>query len=412
MWLELGSLIILIILWPAIKIVVYGMAAAKFLFLTVKEGEIVLVMNGDDVRKSILNMQEHHLATKIEIAEGSGKVKRGDVLPDVPGKEYPVELITRFCPGVYWKGLPIVSKVYGDKFYWIKLDKDGKPQVRDEIVYSAYAKNYQYVMPLKDAETRAMVRVSFLLLVVIRVTNAETAWLHNDKWLALVTADVLARAKDFVAACTDPDEIIKLGATTPEGRSDLGDSIRKKLETEEMLKNIKEKQGVEIVTINVTDVEYGDWAALAISKITAEKQGDAAIATAQKEAEALGYRTEAEVKYYGSVINELGPDFYIALKRIEQLTAASKVGTNILVDIGSVREFLSTSALRSGVDPSDAQKLLALAAQNKGIKIPTDVIEQNETAVSDIIEPVKADVAEITPEERQKRRFKKLQGEK
>jgi len=318
-------LIFLCVLRIFVKIAVYRMARKRKLFITVKEGECIAIMIGDKLDKMIMNMKGSHLDKDYNVVEG---------------EPTDLEWITKVFPGVYWLGWPWVSKVYSYKFFWVKLNKNNEAEVRSEEVETIYVKDYQYVMLLVEAETRSMVPVSFPILTTVRVTNPYSALFKNDNWLGLVTSTVVARAKTFVASFDDPEEIIEL--SKPQGgiSPDFGKTIFDLVANDPTSQETMLRVGARIIKLEVADIDYLSWGVLAIAKIKAEKEGDAAVMKAMKEAEAMLIKTRAEKTANRELIDELGEKYLLALRMMETLGSTN---TNTVIDpdiFGSLKEIL------------------------------------------------------------------------
>lgn len=390
-------IVLLLVAFGLLKIVVYKMADSTIFVFTIKEGEAVAVMIGEELYDIYMKLKGSYLDVEYNVVPEKDEDDPG-ARPKLKRKKPKSALdaiIPRIFPGVYWLGLPGVKKIYQYSFAWTKVDEGtGESKSRSELIKQIYVKTYQYLFLLEDAETSSMIPITIELLVQIRVVNPYKALFKNDHWLKIVNGEVLDRARTFISTFGDPEEIMELSQGDRIKNEDLKARLPRKdgkimtsigeilfdiLKKEEIIKQLERRVGARILRIDVGGIYLGEFAKHSQARIIAQKEGEASFEKAKWERmvtieiekgriTSFLMKTESELAAYRALQISLGSDFVIALKLVEVYANTAKAGTNFVLDGGTLNSMLGTlGKTKTSGDVEEIERKLFEIAEQKGL---------------------------------------------
>lgn len=277
-------LVLIVLAFFAFKVFMYSVLAPRDLFVGfLNEGEIVSVVEGGKLKNAKIRQEGKYLGPGYWVKDGS----------------VPKTMFERLFPGLIWIGIPFINRVYKYKFIWIKIVKGAEMIERiDHNVRSIFAKAFTYGMRLIDAETKSMVKLSIDFGVVLRVVNPEIALFKNDKWLDMVTSTIVAAFRDFIKTFEGPENVIKdqgvLGNMFFEYMQKAPSTIKG---CNNIIEELRMARGVEVDAIQILNVDYGEWGAIAIEVKTAEIRKEAQRVKAEGDKIAREIQGAADKKY-------------------------------------------------------------------------------------------------------------------
>lgn len=369
-----------IVLGITVALAIYILASLRIFFTFCPGGEIVTVVKGKEPKRFIMAHKGFHLndpGDRDNFDEGHD-YGRWDVIPnkwrgkpaDTTGTWDEDWKDTRNWMeknlGIYWLGIYPFIQAHRYPFQWSEVqqkatpeDEEGKPgltvKVRDETVYSIFAKVFPYLMELEGVKTIDKLSVKVRYVLNTRCVNPLKALFWVDNWLAKTQTAANENARDYIGSSTYEDltseilavkrrdkkrreerEELQKASPSKKIRMARGDKsfeqimlqLNKKIEGGA---GLKELYGIEIVTVEIQSVDLTGELAKEASRATtakyvAEQEADAARARAHGQQDSL--RMEAEI---------MRENPFAA--RLRELQALEKAGANVTIvgrDIGVV----------------------------------------------------------------------------
>jgi len=316
---EILILIVLAVVMFAVPVAlaIYRLAHIDICFTMVPQGEIIVVMKADKVKRYIGNVTGHWVNPETgEVTEGSA----------------PASLkMPREIWGIYWLGFWPFASRYTYNFpraKYIKKPGDaidyaiiGKDDVADSVFWQA-----SYGIEVRMAETIEGVPITAQFVITTKTVHAGIALFANKSpgWLERVTAAVKAEIRDFIGNEKLADiNKMKVETGDADGKSKLQQEIDLLNESIRGNPGLIETTGQKIIAINFLGYD--------IEKTGLNKAQEASLAKYYADREADRVITEAEVE---------------AKKTVVEAEAAS---TKLMSDAVSGNQHAGTMALASAI---------------------------------------------------------------
>ena len=266
------SVLLTLVFIVLIYLAAYGLAAIRVGLTFCAGGEIVPIVTGKSPTRFIMSHEGFHLNDPNDSVNFDSRYDDWEVLPNQwgpPSKKTPKNYggktpwnekktwkdsrgwINKFF-GIYWVGIPPKTRVYGYKFQWAEIQQKETPEgqegtpgltvkVRNEVVYSIFAKVFPYMMELKSAETIDKLPVTLRYVLNMRCTNPAKALFWIDNWLAKTQAAANENARNYVGFSTYEELTSETRAKTEREKRRLAGQQK---DPEDLQKNGKRKKGV------------------------------------------------------------------------------------------------------------------------------------------------------------------------
>jgi hypothetical protein len=287
---EILILIVLAVVMFAVPIAlaIYRLAHIDICFTMVPQGEIIVVMKADKVKRYIGNIIDHWVNPE------TGEVTKGSA---------PASLkMPREIWGIYWLGFWPFASRYTYKFPRAKYIKEpgksvnyvivGKEDKADSVFWQA-----SYGIEVKMAETIEGVPITAQLVITTETVHVGIALFANKSpgWLERVTAAVKAQSRDFIGNEKLADiNKMKVETGDADGKSKLQQEIDLLNESIRGNPGLIETTGQKIKAVNFLGYD--------IEKIGLNKAQEASIAQYYADRDADKVRTEARVEAEKTVI--------------------------------------------------------------------------------------------------------------
>ncbi len=389
---SLGTFLGLVVGLTAILIImtiltVYILASLRIFFTFCPGGEIVAIVKGKEPLRFIMAHKGFHLNELEDKENFDSNHDRWDVLEnswreltDEIKKKAKEKGYTIFDEGwvdtrnwlekkygIYWVGIYPLIQVHRYPFQWAEVQQKETPEreegapgltvkVRDESVYSIFAKVFPYMMELKEAQTVDKLPVAVRYVLNTRCVNPLKALFWVDNWLAKTQTAANENARNYVGVSTyealtseiraqKDREAKRKKQEEEESKKDPGAKKRRKPRTDKSFEDImlelneriekgsglKKLYGIEIVTVEIQSVDLTGKLGEAVSKATTAQyvaEQEAVAKKAEAEGIAAALKMEAEI---------MAANPHAA--RLRELKALENAGANVTIvarDIGVV----------------------------------------------------------------------------
>ncbi|MEK6825113.1 MAG: SPFH domain-containing protein [Nanoarchaeota archaeon] len=336
------------------------LAEGSFLFTTVREGTVKVIMRGKSFDRFIMSFAGYHLndPTKRWYKPGPGYAKwevlyhgkdntDGFVERNAKGENEWLDehydnrprLLKHF--GLYWIGWPWANSVYVYAFEWneTSTDKGGKeqPLPRAEATDFIYVNDFTYAIVTESAETKDRLPTDELTLVTVAIRNPYRALFSGEDWMRRITAAINRHVRNFVGDKKFQDLISTKDRTEFSApiillNTKLPDDVEGKLPF-----GLQGRYGVEIRTADLQTIELsgdakGKHQEATTKAYVAEQEAEAARLKGQAEAdvvEMMGVKEASALQKRLAVIKEHGGAGML-LAQLDAMRAAGGAGARII----------------------------------------------------------------------------------
>lgn len=287
----------------AFLLIYFWWAPNNLFFTFVPEGRAKIVVRGDAIRKILIQWKGHILTDDWDVVEQPTK--------------------RRFFGGLRIYGWWPLDDIYIYDFSWTNVREDGEIQRHEkETIDYILLKDDVYWAKVEKAEDQKLLPLDIELVLTVRALNPYKALFQVENWLETVINRTEPAVRDRITEDTYENWIVK--------PKDLADSIVSDLETKELLKEFKERYGVDLRAIEVKEIDPGkDYRDATLAKYLAEREKDKILVQAEAERERIKKVAQGETqrikKVYAQVqeFGDLGREIR-GYEAIEKSGEASK----------------------------------------------------------------------------------------
>ena len=298
-----------------------------------EEGHAVIIVEGSSFHSAYMKYKGKKLIRNNVIDDVSDK-KEGTILGMYPLLSWPFR------------------RVYKYRQRWSKLNKDGKKELREEVLWQVLLMKYVYFIEVVKVETKNKVPINLGIAIEAEITNPYKAMFVAKDWVHAMESWIEDKARDFVRT-ESYEEII--------AKDDLAIKITDHCAG--VIERMKNIYGVSITKIAVINIEPADkrYEQATLNKIVSEKKKEGTIVDAEAESQKIGLET------MGSVFSMLAQTTDESEKDIKKLFLTQpeefdKVYGKILPEAISIMKMMA--AIKGGayteiVFPADSQGSMA-----------------------------------------------------
>lgn len=107
--------------------------------------------------------------------------------------------------GLYWVGFPWSNSIYVYSFEWNEVTTEkltGKAKIlpRGAATDFTYTADFMYVIVTPNAETRELIPIDVVTVVVVATRNPVRALLYTEDWMQIISSAINAYVKNFVGS--------------------------------------------------------------------------------------------------------------------------------------------------------------------------------------------------------------------
>ncbi|MFA5755307.1 MAG: SPFH domain-containing protein [Candidatus Paceibacterota bacterium] len=188
--------------------------------------------------------------------------------------------------GMYLLPLWPFRRVYKYRQRWSKLNKEGKKELREEVLWQVLLMKYVYFIEVVKVETKNKVPINLGIAIEAEIINPYKAMFIAKDWVHAMESWIEDKARDFVRTESYEDIIAK---------DDL--AIKITYHCAGIVERMEKVYGVKITKIAVISVAPADerYAKATLDKIISEKRKEAVIVDAEAEAQKIGLETIGSV---------------------------------------------------------------------------------------------------------------------
>ncbi|MBX4198279.1 hypothetical protein KW782_03025 [Candidatus Parcubacteria bacterium] len=310
----------------------YFLAKLQAFFTTIRGGEAVAIVKGDEPHAFIGNYEGHHLNDPYDEINYDERHPNWQVLPNrwggsVDNLGIPTEaeeeagdvheyydtrgLLARHL-GIYFYGFYPFLRVYTYPFSWTEWvpkgegskDKGHENRGKDageheawrrtEKVSSFFLKDFPYFFILERAETAEAITVNVGYVITVRGINPDKALFKTDNWLRQIESQVYADIRNYVGNQEFKQLISETDARGAEFKPLSDELIRLRG------KEFRDRYGIHIVKVSIVYVDPHEKEDLRVVQaiklqFIAEQEANADVTRAGGYKKATNLRTEADV---------------------------------------------------------------------------------------------------------------------
>lgn len=288
---------VLLIIVGAMAMIVSGFCLIYFwwapnnLFFTfVKEGTAKIVVKGHKFHKAIIQFKDHGLdnpETTVNILQ----------LPE--GEEEKKHLFG----GLKYYGLWPIDDIFVYEFQWVGMATNGELELHPpEHLDYIFIKDDVYGCEVVKAEDKELMPLNIKLTFTVRIVNPYKALFVIENWYETMINRITPYIRDFITTDTYAKFI-----TDPQR---IGVGVKAKLEEENILKELKDRYGVEIRRIEVNAINpQKEFREATMKKVLALRERDKTLTNARAEKDrlkiiALGEKERISIVY--TAVKEFG----------------------------------------------------------------------------------------------------------
>ncbi|MDD3386662.1 MAG: hypothetical protein PHU17_02295 [Candidatus Pacebacteria bacterium] len=241
-----------------------------------EEGHAVIIVKGSSFHDAYIKYK-------------GKKLVRDNVVDDMTSASSSEGFLTSYlweplgmCPIPLWP----FRRVYKYKQRWAKLNKDGKKELREEVLWQVLLMKYVYFIEVIKVETKNKVPINLGIAIEAEVINPYKAMFVAKDWVHAMESWIEDKVRDFVRT-ESYEEII--------AKDDLAVKITDYCAgVTERMKNV---YGVNITKIAVINIEPADkrYEQATLNKIVSEKKKEGIIVDAEAESQKIGLETMGSV---------------------------------------------------------------------------------------------------------------------
>lgn len=299
-------------------LLIYWWWAPNNLFFTfVPEGRAKVVVRGDAIRKVLIQWEGHVLTDARDVTERPTR--------------------KRFLGGLRWYGFWPFDDIYIYDFSWTNVRQNGEIQIHEkETLDYILLKDDTYWAKVEKAEDQKLLPLDIELVLTIRVLNPYKALFQVENWLETVINRTEPAVRDRITEDTYENWIVK--------PKDLADRIVSDLETKELLREFKERYGVDLRAIEVRAIDPGkEYRDATVAKYLAEKEKDKILVQAEAERERIKKVAQGEtqrIKKVYAQVQEFG-DLGKLVRILEAMEKSPGEGAKWVIPLPGMTELLS-----------------------------------------------------------------------
>ena len=252
------------------------LAPRNMFFTTVSEGTAVFVVRGRRIEKVLMEWKGH-------ILDEQWNVRRGEPQRGFWNRKFGI---------TFYGWWPFVDVLWY-KFRWSGITEDNKPQHKHEWLRYVIVRDDVYWAMLDNAEDSEGLHIDVELIFTIRVINPYRAKFNIQNWLEAVIQRSREPLLEYVRTISYEKFL-----TTDQGQSQAGEAMLQKLEDAKLVGpngDFEKTYGAKVKAIQVRAIEPPpEYREQTLKKFTAER-----------EAEAIGIRAEAEAERLGTVYSKI-----------------------------------------------------------------------------------------------------------
>jgi len=300
---------------------VYQLALNDIFFTFVKEGTAKAVVVNGQFREMLMSLEGHRFqgaGSDWKSADDWSVVEDSSCRPGRFG-------------GLRWVGIYPFARVHLYKFSWASVTRgdNGADKIsahNDETLENIYLKRDVYAFPLKGVELVGGIPVDLVILLDLHVVNPFKALFRVERWLEATQNITGAEIRTEIGTISYEDLVADREGANERVRGILR-GVQHSNSTE-----ILNDFGIKILKIHIHSFDPSNEAIreITLRRITAEKEGEAEVAKATKDAEAARLRASGQADAFRK-ITETVLSFGKPGVELERLRTLREAKANITV---------------------------------------------------------------------------------
>ena len=238
-------------------------APNNLFFTFVAEGQAKCVVRGDAFKKVVFQWKNHRLASTAEDGVFVGDIIEGSS----PKTDSLLGRIKGFLGGFRFYGFWPFENIFLYTFKWTGVEQNGEVKGHEKKLDYVILKDDVYLLTVLGAECKNLLYVDISVVLTVRVVNPYKALFCVQSWLEMVINRIRPAVRDKISEKTFESWI--------KGKKDLADLIMRDPETEELLKEFRERYGLEVRAIEVIEINPGqEYRKATLQEFLAEREAE------------------------------------------------------------------------------------------------------------------------------------------